>query len=277
MSQVREAAVAGQFYPRDPAALAAAVQQYVQEEPSRPAVEQSQTPGTGDLAAEPAPKAIIAPHAGYPYSGPVAGTAYACVAHSRDQIRRVVLVGPAHRVPVRGLALPEAGAFATPLGIVPVDAAATEALLALDFVQVSAQAHALEHSLEVQLPFLQEILASFTIVPLVVGQASPEQVSEALEKVWGGPETLIVISSDLSHYCEYGAARGLDEAASRAIEELRPAELADGQACGRTPIQGLLLQARARRMQVRTVDLRNSGDTAGPRDQVVGYGAYVFT
>jgi len=158
-----------------------------------------------------------------------------------------------------------------------VDVAAAEALLGLDFVQVSAEAHALEHCLEVQLPFLQQVLDTFAIVPLLVGQATPEQVNEALEKVWGGPETLIVISSDLSHYSDYGAARVLDSAASQAIEELRVADLAEGQACGRTPIQGLLLQARQRGMHARTVDLRSSGDTAGPRDQVVGYGAYVFT
>jgi len=277
VSEVRQPAVAGQFYPGNATALAAAVREYVEEVPLRSVADAGQGQGDGGHSDEPAPKAIIAPHAGFAYSGPVAGTAYARVAGSGEQIGRVVLVGPAHRVPVRGLALPDAGAFATPLGRVPVDAAAARSLLALDYVQVSGEAHAFEHCLEVQLPFLQEVLDSFAIVPLVVGHATPEQVSEALEKVWGGRETLIVISSDLSHYSDYEAAQVLDNAASRAIEELRYADLAEGQACGRTPIQGLLLQARQRQMQARTVDLRSSGDTAGPADRVVGYGAYVFT
>ncbi|MFH1570046.1 MAG: AmmeMemoRadiSam system protein B [Gemmatimonadota bacterium] len=259
---VRPPAVAGQFYPGAPRPLAAAVDAYVEAAGPPP-------PG-------PAPKAIIAPHAGYVYSGPIAGSAYARIQSLRGQVRRVVLLGPAHRVPVRGLALPAAAAFETPLGRVPVDPDAAGQLAELGYVEVSDRAHALEHSLEVQLPFLQQVLTDFALVPLVVGQARPEEVAAVLEQLWGGPGTLIVVSSDLSHYLDYDTARRLDRATSSAIEALRPEAIAHDQACGQTPICGLLLQARQRGLAAVTVDLRSSGDTAGPRDQVVGYGAYVF-
>jgi len=222
------------------------------------------------------PKALIAPHAGYVYSGPVAGVAYARLQPLRDKIRRVVLIGPAHRVPLRGLALPEAGAFATPLGQVRVDEKAVEEIRDLPQVQVGDMAHAVEHSLEVQLPFLQEALEEFSIVPLVVGEATPEEVRGVLEVLWGGEETLIVISSDLSHYHDYETARRLDQATSQAIEALQIEDVRSDLACGCVPIQGLLLAARQHGLRGMKVDLRNSGDTAGSRDQVVGYGAYVF-
>ena len=260
---VRPPAVAGQFYPSAPRSLAAAVEAYV--EAARPP------------AAGPAPKAIIAPHAGYVYSGPIAGSVYARIQSLQGQVRQVVLLGPAHRVPVRGLALPAVEAFETPLGRVPVDSDAAGQLAELGCVEVSDEAHALEHSLEVQLPFLQQVLTDFALVPLVVGRACPEEVAAVLERLWGGSETLIVISSDLSHYLDYETARRLDRATSRAIEELRPEAIAHDQACGQIPICGLLLQARQRGLAAVTVDLRSSGDTAGRRDQVVGYGAYVFS
>lgn len=260
MPTVRSPAVAGTFYPADARELHTMVSAYLD------AAEASGHP----------PKAIIAPHAGYVYSGPVAATAYAHLANARNTIKRVVLLGPAHRVDFDGLAVSGADAFATPLGTIPVDKPAIAKILALPQVQVLDEAHALEHSLEVHLPFLQEVLDDFTLVPLAVGEATPEETGEVLETLWGGPETLIVISSDLSHYHDYETAKQLDRATSHAIETLRPQDIHYEHACGRNPVNGLLYAARKHGLRARTVDLRNSGDTAGPRDQVVGYGAYVF-
>lgn len=226
--------------------------------------------------AETPPKAIIAPHAGYVYSGPVAASAYARLRGASDIVTRVILLGPAHRVAVHGMALPNSTAFATPLGEVPVDQEAVAAVRDLPQVRVFDDAHVLEHSLEVHLPFLQTVLHRFAVLPLVVGDASAEEVDEVLERVWGGPETLIVISSDLSHYHDYDTARQMDSATSDAIERLAYEELHFDQACGRVPVSGLLLAARKHGLNGQMIDLRNSGDTAGPRDQVVGYGAYVF-
>lgn len=259
MTSIREPAVAGQFYPGDAKRLKATVRRYIGEVPE---------------VDSPRPKAIIAPHAGYIYSGPIAATAYAYLAQANGDVSRVVLLGPAHWVPIHGLAASQAEGFATPLGAVPIDLEAREAILSLDQVEIRDDAHAREHCLEVQLPFLQTIFADFSLLPLVVGQATPQEVAEILEIVWGGPETVIVISSDLSHYHDYESARELDEATSKAIEELRP--LAEGQACGRMAINGLLHLASKRGLVAKTVDLRNSGDTSGPRDRVVGYGAYTF-
>ncbi len=265
MGFVRRPAVAGTFYPDDPRDLELAVGNYLRA-----------SERLDDQAAAAAPKAVIAPHAGYIYSGPVAASVYARLAPVRERIRRVVLMGPAHRVPLRGLAVSGAEAFLTPLGQVPVDGAGVEAVLALDQVEVLDAAHEGEHSLEVQLPFLQRVLARFSIVPIVAGRAAPEQVAEVLERLWGGDETLIVISSDLSHYHDYDTARRMDAATSRAIEALRPAEIGPHDACGSVAIGGLLRVAEKRGLGARTIDLRNSGDTAGPRDRVVGYGAYAF-
>ncbi len=225
---------------------------------------------------ERAPKAIIAPHAGYIYSGPVAATAYARLQPMRGTVERVVLLGPAHRVGFRGLALPDAVCFRTPLGEVALDEEAIAVLADMPQVRVLDAAHAREHSLEVHLPFLQEVLGDFRLVPLVVGEASAEEVGEALERLWDGPQTLIVVSSDLSHYHDYDTARRLDAATSRAIEQLRYEDLNEESACGRIPVSGLLYVARRRGLRVATLDLRNSGDTAGSRDRVVGYGAYVI-
>jgi AmmeMemoRadiSam system protein B len=185
-------------------------------------------------------------------------------------------VGPAHFVPLRGLAVSGADAFATPLGDVPVDDAARQRILPLPQVQLLDSAHAEEHSLEVQVPFLQRVLGEFSLVPLVAGEATDAEVAEVLEELWGGDETLIVISSDLSHYYDYETARQLDGATTRAIESLEPHGLGPGSACGRVPVRGLLLAARNHGLRARALDLRSSGDTAGPRDEVVGYGAYAF-
>jgi hypothetical protein len=261
MATIRPPAVAGMFYPAEPDTLRRQVDEYI----------------AAARRERPVPKAIIAPHAGYVYSGPVAGTAYAAVAPLKGLVSRVVLLGPAHRVYVRGLAASSADAFRTPLGDVPLDHAAIDALMEdFDFVHRYDSAHAPEHSLEVHLPFLQEALGSFTLVPLVVGDASPSEVDRVLESAWGGAETLIVISSDLSHYHDYDTAYAMDRAASRAIEQLDPARLSQEHACGRIPVCGLLSAARRHGLSAHTVDLRNSGDTAGPKDRVVGYGAYLF-
>lgn len=256
---VRPPAVAGLFYPAPAAALAVEIDAYLA------AVEPS---------AGPVPKAIIAPHAGYQYSGPIAAAAYARLAPARDVVKRVVLLGPAHRVWFRGLALPSAAGFRTPLGDVPLDAEAIDRLRRLPSIVIRDDVHAAEHSLEVHLPFLQRVLDNFTLVPLAVGEATGAEVSAVLETVWGGTETLIVISSDLSHYHDYRIAQGIDGATAAAIERLDGTALDGERACGYLPIQGLLQQVARRRLNIRRLDLRNSGDTAGPRGQVVGYGAW---
>jgi len=260
MSTIRPPAVAGMFYPADADELRQMIHGFLAAAPTEGAV----------------PKAIIVPHAGYIYSGPVAASAYARLSPARTRIRRVVLLGPAHRVPFRGLAVSRASAFTTPLGNVPLDTASITQLAALPQVHYLEEAHALEHSLEVQLPFLQEVLDRFSLIPLVVGEASTDNVNEVIEAIWDGPETLIVVSSDLSHYHDYETARQRDSATSRAIESLQPGAIHYEDACGRNPVNGLLKAAQAHALEARTIDLRNSGDTAGPRDQVVGYGAYVF-
>ncbi len=260
MTTLRPPAVAGLFYPDDARELRDMVREFLRE---------AATAGN-------APKAIIAPHAGYVYSGPVAASAYALLAPNKDTIGRVVLMGPSHRVGFNGIAATHADVYGTPLGNIPVDRTALEKILDLPFVGFLDQAHAQEHSLEVHLPFLQEVLGEFQLVPLVAGNASPEQVAEVLDRLWGGPETLIVISSDLSHYHDYATAQRMDRATSEAIENLDPGGVDYESACGRVPVNGLLYSARRRCMNAKTIDLRNSGDTAGGKDRVVGYGAYVF-
>lgn len=266
MALVRSAAVAGQFYPAEPEVLARDVQQFLRAVP---------VPAATSLPA-PTPKAIIAPHAGYIYSGPIAASVYARLTKARRDITRVVLFGPAHRVAFRGLAVPSTDHFETPLGRIPLDRQAIADLLQIPGVITQDAAHAQEHSLEVHLPFLQTLLDRFTLVPVVVGDASPDLVADALEALWGGNETLVVISSDLSHYHDYEIARQMDRQTSRAIERLDLEAIGYDQACGRTPIGGLLIEAKRHGLAAETIDLRSSGDTAGPRDKVVGYGAWAF-
>ncbi len=261
MQNVRATAVAGLFYPADASELRRELQAHLA----------AAEPHAGGLV----PKAIIAPHAGYRYSGAVAAVAYAALRNARDVIRRVVMLGPAHRVAVRGLAAPAAAQFVTPLGAVEVDSAAIEKALPLAHVSLSDAAHAEEHSLEVQLPFLQLLLARFSLVPFAVGEATPEQVAEVLDMLWGGPETLLVISSDLSHFHDYDSAQQMDETTTQSILRLRP--LKREQACGRTPINGLLRLVQQRGLRGQRLQLRNSGDTGGDKARVVGYGAFHFT
>ena len=260
MLEVREPAVAGRFYPSSPRELLAAVEGFLEAAPRR---------------TDASPKAVIAPHAGYVYSGPIAGSALASWVPEADQIERVVLLGPAHHLPVRGLALPGVDVFETPLGPVPVDAELATQVGDLPQVGVSRAAHAPEHCLEVELPFLQVLLGRFSILPLLVGDATPGEVAEVLERVWGGPETRIVISSDLSHYLEYSQARAVDERTAEEVLALR-SPISPGQACGAGAINGLLVAALDRGLTASLLDLRSSGDTAGDRSQVVGYGAFAF-
>ncbi len=259
---IRLPAVSGLFYPDDPDSLRRMVSGFLADAPAD--------------AGEP-PKAIIVPHAGYVYSGPVAASVYARLARGRQRIHRVVLLGPSHRVPFYGLAVSGADAYRTPLGDIPIDRHSVERALELSQVVQLDAAHANEHSLEVQLPFLQLLLNDFELVPLVVGDASADEVAEVLERLWGGAESLIVISSDLSHYHDYATAQRMDRATSESIVSLHPEHLGYEDACGRIPVSGLLRLARERGLQGELVDLRNSGDTAGDKRQVVGYGAYAFS
>jgi len=263
VADIRQPAVAGKFYPDSPDELRAEVRSYIAH---------------GIVPSPlPVPKAMIAPHAGYIYSGPIAGSAYACLKSQKAVIKRVILLGPSHRVAFKGIAGSSMAAFNTPLGDVPVDRSSCEEIADLPGMITFDLAHRDEHGLEVHLPFLQETLEDFSIVPLVVGDAKPQDVATIIEHVWGGPETLIVVSSDLSHYLTYDEAARIDRRTSKSIEQLDAFAIGFDHACGRIPVQGLILEAQSHRLIATTLDLRNSGDTAGDKRQVVGYGAYVFT
>jgi len=263
MEQVRKAAFAGSFYPDNPSELRRTVRQYI----------------SSNQVEDIVPLALVAPHAGYIYSGSIAGCAYAFLQNGRDRIKRVILFGPSHRVSFSGMALSSADAYESPLGRVPLDKTAAQNLLILPFVKVLDQAHVPEHSLEVQLPFLQEALGDFTLLPIVVGDASPSEVCQAMELLMQEAEsfkTVLLVSSDLSHYLEYEQARSIDRATSQAIEKLSPDSFPSGGACGSRPLKGLLEYARRHDLKARTACLANSGDTAGDRSSVVGYGAFIF-
>lgn len=273
MIRIREAAVAGSFYPADATELREMVQRMLD--------------ASAGPAALGAPQALVVPHAGYVYSGPVAAAAYALLYRQRRRYRRVLLLGPSHQVPLSGMALSSADGFRTPLGVVPLDRPLIAALGATlgnvprhPAVGVLDAAHRSEHSLEVQLPFLQVALDEFSLVPVVVGDVEPEAVAEVIECFWTGPETLPIVSSDLSHYLAYAQAQRRDRDTCRAIEALDAAGVDHAGACGATPLRGLLLAAARRGLRAVTLDLRNSGDTAGGpatgMDRVVGYGAWMF-
>jgi len=269
VQHIRQPAVAGAFYPGQKETLVHDVIAMI----DAARVEASSTKQSDFHAS---PKAVIVPHAGYIYSGPTAAAAYSRLAAVSDTIKRVILLGPVHRVPVRGLALPGADVFATPLGEIQIDQDAVAAIENLPQVVESPAAHAEEHSLEVQLPFLQMTLADFKLLPLAVGDATPQEVAEVLDVLWGGPETLIVISSDLSHFLPYQAAQIVDSETAQNILQLR-GTLNHEQACGGTPVNGLMLAAKQHHLQPHLLDLRNSGDTAGDKNRVVGYAAFAFT
>ncbi|NJO55006.1 MAG: AmmeMemoRadiSam system protein B [Rhodospirillales bacterium] len=264
MSSVRSPAVAGFFYPEHSGELAATVDELL---------------ATAEKPAETerAPKAIITPHAGYVYSGAIAAAAYARVKARSAGLRRVILIGPCHRVALQGMAVPTAETFTTPLGPIPLDRDAILAISGMPQVSALDAAHAEEHALEVQLPFLQRTLGAFTLVPIVVGRTDIDALASVIDRLWGGEETLIVVSSDLSHYLDYASACKIDAQTCRAIVTMDIGAIGPDQACGRLPVQALLSVAKRRGLVATTVDLKNSGDMAGDRSRVVGYGAWVFT
>lgn len=260
IKQIRPSAVAGMFYPGDRDELSEQITGFMHDKPNETIA---------------VPKALIVPHAGIVYSGSIAAAAYRSLLQYRHVIRKVILLGPAHRIYLQGLALPTVDQFQTPLGEINLDTKTMQKLVD-DYPQISFsdQAHAEEHSLEVQLPFLQEVLASFRLIPFVVGEATQSKVAEVIEHLWGGDECLIIVSTDLSHFHEYREAVGLDNISATQIESFQGDLLADNSACGRIPLRGLLHVAQQKGLSIKRFDLRNSGDTSGRKDQVVGYGAW---
>lgn len=257
--QERTPAVAGTFYPADPGILRETVRGLLREA----------------APAWPFPKALIVPHAGFAYSGPVAASAYVLLKNSAQEIRRVVLLGPSHRVRFHGLAISSDDEFATPLGSVPLDLKAIQSAMRLPQVHLNDEAHRREHSLEVQIPFLQTVLGRFSLVPIAIGLTSVEEVAGVLRHLWDGDDTLIVVSSDLSHFLDYPNARGMDSETSHYIEHFELEQLDGQRACGYRGIQGLLRIAQEQQLHVKTIDLRNSGDMTDERGPVVGYGSFV--
>jgi len=267
---VRPPAVAGLFYPDRCSALSDLVDRLLAE---------GETPGlAGDPAcmfsAESPPVALVVPHAGYPYSGPIAASGYRLLLGDHRH-RRVALLGPSHRIGFEGIALSSANAFTTPLGEVTVDDGLQELAIALEAVQVLDDAHAMEHSLEVHLPFLQRVLPSASALPLVVGEVDPEIVHQLLNALTSLSDTLIVVSTDLSHYLDYDSANRADARTVKKIEALQDA-IHPHEACGCRALNGLMTYARTEGLHVHVLDVRNSGDTAGPQDRVVGYGAFAL-
>ena len=264
MNTVRQPAVAGLFYPDSADELNANIKDYLQQ-------------ASLDITDIPSPKALIVPHAGYIYSGSTAARAYAVLGEHAAGIERVLLMGPAHRVRPRGLAITDVQFFRTPLGDTPIDLPATQQLLSVPQVQIMDAAHWQEHSLEVQLPFLQTVLNDFTLIPVVIGDATVAEVQQILDMLWGGPETLIVISSDLSHVHDYSTAQYIDRSSCDAIEHFNSEGIDSPNACGSLGLKALLRAAKHRDMQVHTLGLCNSGDTSGDRERVVGYGSWAFS
>lgn len=256
--RTRAPAVAGMFYSDKPQELAANVRSFV----------------AAASSTSKAPKAIVAPHAGYIYSGPVAGSAYAALALRGEEVERVILIGPSHRVAFSGLATSGAAVFETPLGPMHVDRDAVAALTSKHLAREFDNPHQNEHSLEVQLPFLKQACPGARIVPILSGDDDWQAMAQAIDLLWGGQETALVVSSDLSHYHDYATAKSIDAATAGALEKLAAGRVDFEQACGATAVNALLSVAASKDMACTTLDLRNSGDTAGPRDRVVGYGAF---
>lgn len=259
-SRSRPPAVAGTFYPDNPNTLRNDVLQYISD---------------AKAIHGPRPKFLIVPHAGYIYSGSTAAYAYRHIKPYGEGITRVVLMGPAHRVPLRGLAIPSMSQFSSPLGDINLDEQNLEKLEALDFVSVNDTAHALEHSLEVQLPFLQSVLNEFTLTPIIVGKCSPKELAMLINILWGGNETLFICSTDLSHYHAYSDAKKIDAITCDKIKNIQN-NISGEQACGCYPLNGVLQVAQERHLEVKQLYYCNSGDTAGAQDAVVGYGAFII-
>ena len=258
--RTRSPAFAGMFYPDKPQELAAAVKAYI-------------AAATPPAASAP-PKAVIAPHAGYIYSGPIAGTAYAALSTRTAQVERIILLGPSHRVAFTGVATSGASAFETPIGLVAVDQEAASALVAAGLAREVEAAHENEHSLEVHLPFLKHLFPAARVVPVLAGDNNWPAAQRVLAALWGGDETVIVVSSDLSHYHDYAAAQKIDAGTAKTMERLSAGKVDHEQACGATGINALLALVAEKGLACATLDLRNSGDTAGPKNRVVGYGAF---
>lgn len=263
MNTVRQPAVAGLFYPANPEDLRSDINDYLDQ--AKPAAVPGQV------------KAIIVPHAGYVYSGAIAAAAYAALKPQTETIKRVILIGPAHRLSLRGMALISVQYFRTPLGDVAQNHNAMVALQRLPYIHFVNSAHWQEHSLEVQLPFLQTVLKQFDVVPILVGDATSEEVADALKTVWGGQETLIVISSDLSQNQDYETAQYLDNATCHAIEALNIEGIDYQKASGSVPVRGLLRMAAKEQLTVTTMAMANSGDSHGDHNRVVGYGSWVLS
>jgi len=257
----RMPAVAGFFYTDNPGSLATEVDSYLS--------------GCTQTRLERSPRALIVPHAGYLFSGAIAASAYAPLAPWRRQITRVVLLGPAHRVYIQGLALPSVSGFRTPLGEVLLDTGNMRLISEKFGIEINDQAHAAEHSLEVQLPFLQRSLDHFRLVPIVAGDCDPAEIQAIIRHYWGEADTLLIISTDLSHFLSDADAREMDQRTADAVMDLAPEKIGELQACGRIPLKALLAVAREYGAQIRQLAMGNSGDVSGDRHQVVGYGAWV--
>lgn len=264
MTTRRHAAVSGSFYPTSAVELSATVEVLVADS------------ATATWGQDFRPKAIIAPHAGYAYSGSVAASAYATLASSRGRIRRVVVVGPAHYVPVRGVAVTRARAFSTPLGDMLIDHELVSELTRFPEVAYDDSAHAPEHSVEVHLPFLQVLLDDVRIVPILLGDVDVEVAHRVIDAAWGGDETLVIVSSDLSHTKNPFEARARNDATTRAICDLDGDAIGDADACGFTAVRALLAGARAHALGAKACDVRTSNDVTDGQEEIVGYGAYVF-
>jgi AmmeMemoRadiSam system protein B len=259
--KIRRPAVSGMFYPNSPDELRNLIREFI---------------AGVKIKIDRSPKALIAPHAGYQYSGPVAASAFASLKAQADSIKNIIIIGPSHRMPFDGIAAPECDGFETPLGVVPVNQSLIQKALRLPCVKASDLAHSDEHCLEVELPFLQEILPQFTIAPFTVGDASDQDVADLLELLWDGDDTRIVVSSDLSHYLNYSSAKQIDEITANSILNLDHESIDYDQACGCIPVRGLIIAAKKHNLKAELIDLRNSGDTSGNKGKVVGYGAFLF-
>ena len=259
MEKIKQADVAGMFYPGEEASLRQMVDGFIQKA----------------LSFDLRPRAIIAPHAGYIYSGSIAGTAYKTIAAVRDQIENVIIMSPAHRFYLRGIALHMADAFATPLGNIPVNIGIVKKIKQFSSVQWEERSFIQEHGLETHLPFIQRAFKpGIKIVPMIVGECQESEVAEILESVWEDPRNFVIISSDLSHFHSYADAKKLDRNTVDLIQNLDSQSLDTEFACGHYPICGLLNLARNRKLKIKALDIRSSGDTAGSKESVVGYGSF---